>query len=136
MIKVVLDTNILISSIFWKGTPRQVVDLAATHEILSVTSAEILQETAIVLTEDFTGVPPEKIHQIIKDILSYSEVILPRKITLPPSQLRDVTDTKILACAVSGNVNYLITGDKDLLVLKNYQGIPIITARTFLDLTG
>src|SRR3989338_10894463 len=109
MINVVLDTNILISSLFWEGAPRQVVDLAAAYEILSVTSAEILQEVAAVLVEDFSGIPPDKIHQIIRDILSYSKVILPHNITLP-LQLRDVKDAKILACAISGKVNYLITG--------------------------
>lgn len=61
MIKAVLDTNILISSLFWKGPSRQIVDLAIAHKVKSLTSAEILEELEAVLYEDFSNIPYERI---------------------------------------------------------------------------
>ena len=99
MTKVVLDTNVLISSIFWKGPSRHIIDLAIANKIKSVTSPEILEEVEAVLYEDFPQVPYDKIEGIIRDILSYSQLIIPRRVTV--KRLRDLKDTKIIACAIS-----------------------------------
>lgn len=131
MIKVVLDTNVLISSLFWKGNARSIVDLAISNKIKSVTSHEILEEAEAVLYEDFPEVPYNKIEEIIKDILSYSSVIEAGAVTV--KGLRDIRDTKIIACAISAKTDYIITGDKDLLILKEYKGIKILNPKTFLD---
>ena len=131
MIKVVLDTNILISNLFWKGHSRRIVDLAVSNKIKSITSLEILEEVEAVLYEDFSGVSYSRIEEIIKDILSYSSVISAGDITV--RGLRDIKDTKIIACAISAKADYIITGDKDLLILKEYKGIKIISPRVFLD---
>ena len=72
MTKVVLDTNILISSLFWKGLSRHIVDLAIANKISSISSPEILEELEAVLYEDFPDIPYERIEEIIRDILSYS----------------------------------------------------------------
>ncbi|MFH0797312.1 MAG: putative toxin-antitoxin system toxin component, PIN family [Candidatus Omnitrophota bacterium] len=132
MIKVVLDTNVLIASIFWKGHCRQIVDLAIIEKIKSVTSVEILKEVETVLFEGFTETPYHKIEEVIRDILSYSELTTVDEITV--KELRDLTDVKIIASALSAKVDYLITGDKDLLVLKSYKGITILTPKAFLNL--
>ena len=131
MIKVVLDTNILISSLFWKGNSRSIVDLAISNKIKSVTSPEILEEEEAVLYEDFPEVPYNKIEEIIKDILSYSSVIAAGAITV--KGLRDIKDTKVIACAISAKADYIVTGDKDLLILKEYKGIKILNPKAFLD---
>lgn len=131
MIKVVLDTNVLISSLFWKGHSRSIVDLAISNKIKPITSPEILEETEAVLYEGFPGVPYNRIEEIIKDILSYSSVISASTITV--KGLRDIKDTKIIACAISAKAEYIITGDKDLLILKEYKGIKILNPKTFLD---
>lgn len=132
MIKAVLDTNVLISSLFWKGPSRHIVDLAIANKIKSITSPEILEEVETVLYEDFKDVPYDKIEGIIRDILSYSQLIIPRQLTV--KKLRDLKDTKIIACAVSSKANYIVTGDKDLLVLKKYGEVQISNPKTFLDL--
>ena len=134
MIKVVLDTNILISSLFWKGPPHRIVDLAIANKIQSITSPEILAEIETVLFEDFPGFPYQRIEEILRDILSYSQLITVEQI--PVKELRDVRDTKIIACALSAKANYIVTGDKDLLVLKTYGGVSILNARIFLDVCG
>jgi len=48
--------------------------------------------------------------------------------------LRDLKDTKIIACAISAKADYIVTGDKDLLILKEYKGIRILNPRNFLTL--
>ncbi len=132
MIKAVLDTNILISSLFWKGPSRQIVDLAIAHKVKSLTSAEILEELEAVFYEDFSNIPYERIEEIIRDILSYSQLVVAAKITI--KHLRDIKDTKIIACAVKAKADYIVSGDKDLLVLKAYKGIKIVTPREFSNL--
>jgi len=131
MTKVVLDTNVLISSLFWKGPSRHIVDLAIAGKIKSVTSPEILEEVETVLYEDFPQVPYPRIEEIMRDILSYSQLIIPSEVIV--KHLRDLKDTKIIACAISAKADYIITGDKDLLVLKKYKDILILTPKSFLD---
>lgn len=132
MLKAVLDTNILISSIFWHGPSRHIVDLAIANKFKAITSPEILEELESVLYEDFPQIPYSRIEEIIRDTLSYSQLIIPAEITI--KKLRDIKDTKIIACALSAKTDYIVTGDKDLLVLKKYADIKITTPKIFLEL--
>jgi putative PIN family toxin of toxin-antitoxin system len=132
MIKVVLDTNIVISSLFWKGPARLIVDLAIAGKIYSVTSPEILEEVEAVLCEDFSDIPYWRVEEIIRDILSYSHLVVADSTVV--KELRDIRDTKIIACAIAGRADYVITGDKDLLILEEYKGIVILTPRNFLEM--
>ncbi len=128
--KVVLDTNILISSLFWNGCPRRVVDLATSQHIQSVTSLEILKELQSVLSEDFQ-VPPTKVKDILKDILSYSQLVKPRPLSI---KIRDLDDVKVIACAAVAKADYIVTGDKDLLILGQFNKTKIITPADFLNI--
>jgi putative PIN family toxin of toxin-antitoxin system len=132
MLKVILDTNVLISSLFWRGPSRHIVDLTIAGKIKAVTSPEILEEVEAVLYEDFPQVPYLRIEETIRDVLSYSQLIIPSAITV--KHLRDLKDTKIIACAMSAKADYIVTGDKDLLVLKKYKYIQIVPPKAFLDL--
>ncbi len=132
MLKVVLDTNILISSLFWKGNSRHIVDLGISGKINCITSPEILEEIEAVLYEDFPDIPYDKIEQILRDILSFSHLVDVDMITV--KGLRDLKDTKIIACALSAGTDYIITGDKDLLSLKEYKGIQILSPKAFLEI--
>lgn len=108
--------------------PRHIVDLAIARHIEAITSPDILSEIETVLREDFSDIPYSKIEEIIRDILSYSRLIPSERIFV--KGLRDAADTKIIACALAGKVDYIVTGDKDLLVLKEYKGIRILTPKT------
>jgi len=130
MIKVVLDTNILISSIFWFGMSKRIVDLAYQQKIQNFTSFEILAEMQAVLIEDFE-VPLDRVKDILRDIMSYSLVI--KSPAMKVKSLRDEQDAKIISCAVKARVDYIVTGDKDLLVLGSFNGIKIINARDFIE---
>ena len=93
MLKVVLDTNIFVSSIFWRGNPHKVVRLALDKRIRVVTSVEILQELEKVLRRDFEQ-PDEMVHRQISLILEYATVI---KTTVKIDVVKaDPEDNKIL----------------------------------------
>ena len=126
--KVVIDTNVLISSLFWNGHPHRIVDLAISQNIQSVTCLEILQEFESVLREDFQ-IPPARLKDILTDVLSYSQLV---RIKLTNVEIRDLDDLKVIACALSAEADYIITGDKDLLTLLKVNNIKIVTPADFI----
>ena len=133
MIRVVIDTNVLISGLFWKGSPRRVIDLAADHTIEAFIGISIIKELHDVLKEDFC-VPAEKLTDILKDVVTFCRIIPAKE--LPIAGLRDPNDAHVLSCVVAGKVQFIITGDKDLLTLKTYKRIAIVTPSEFLKITG
>jgi len=132
VIKVVLDTNIIVSSMFWElGNPHKLVELAIDNKIKVFTSLEILQELEKILKRDFKE-PEDIINRQVGLVLEFSDVIKPKvKINVIKE---DPDDNKILECAVSSGADFMVTGDKHLLNLKNFGNIKIIKAREFLDI--
>ena len=132
MIKVVLDTNIFVSSIFWKkGNPHKIVELALDKKILSFTSLEILQELEKVLRRDFQETE-EIIQRQIALILEYSTVVKPSARIYVVKD--DPEDNKIVECAISCNADYIVTGDRHLLDVDEYEGIKIVKAKKLVDI--
>ena len=129
MIRVVLDTNIIISSIFWKGNPHQVVRKGILGEYQLVTSAEILDEVANKLTVKFKF-PEESRQDLVDILLAHSHLVEP---TSNFDVVRDKSDNKIIECAFDGKAGYIVTGDPDLLDLKEFKSTRIITAKEFLE---
>ena len=130
MTRIVLDTNVFISSIFWRGKPRKVIELAIAGKIQSLTCHGILHEIEEVLTEDFK-ISISRVNEIIRHIISFSKIVSIREdIRI---KIRDIEDVKIINCAKSGNADYIITGDKDLRVLAEIAGVKILTVSEFLE---
>ena len=132
--KVVLDTNIVISGIFFpKSVPAKVLHICFEKEKFQVfATPDILREyfeviermsmnKAISLTHDWDEILSESCH-LIKDAV------------LPEGISRDPADDKFIACAGLSGARYLITGDKDLLVLNGKFDFEIITPKAFLEL--
>lgn len=129
---VVIDTNVLISSIFWNhGNPYKIVNLAIEQKINNFTSPNMLYELAKVLRENFNQ-SENMVESQIRLVANYSNVVQP-KIKLKVVK-DDPKDDMVLECALSCNVQYIITGDKHLLKLKEFKGIKIATAKEFLIL--
>jgi len=132
MIKAVLDTNILVSSIFWeKGNPHKVAELALCKKIKVFTSAEILMELEKVLRRDFDE-PKEKIQQQITLVLEYATVVAATKNV--DVIKADSDDNKILECAIASGSDYIVTGDRHLLDIKEYEGVKIVKAKDFVEI--
>ena len=128
---VVLDTNVIISSIFWIGNSHKIVNLAIAQKITNFTSQKLLDELAKVLRKKFK-VPEDIIEEQIALVAKYSQITEP-KITVKAVK-EDPSDDKVLECALSCNANYIVSGNWQLLDLKTYKGIKIVKPKEFLDL--
>ncbi len=129
--KVVIDTNIYISAIFWGGKPREVIDLGRDENMLIFTSSDIEREIAEKLRTKFR-LDDEETNQIISD---FSTFTIPVKITKQIQAVPDdPDDDKFIECAVFCGADFIISGDQHLLRIKEYEGIKILTAAEFLPL--
>lgn len=129
MKRLLLDTNIYISAIFFGGKPKEIIELARVGKIDLVISEYILWEIREVLRRKFKA-PDSKLNIIERDILSIAKVIkTPLRFDVVS---RDPADNAILAGAVEGRVDAIVTGDNDLLVLKKYNNLLIMTPAEYL----
>ena len=129
--KLVLDTNIFISSFFWGGNPRKIMVRIIDGKDMLFVSDEILQEVFSVMSRPKFNVGCIQVTRFIESI----EEIAYRVPTLGTIQgvCRDSDDDKILECAVLGNVDFIISGDSDLLSLKEFRQIPVITVLEYMN---
>lgn len=129
--RITLDTNILISS--WLvpgGSADQVMQLVRQRDVELILSPFILDELKRVLTQKFE-LPSRAVQKAVRRIERLATIVHPDVAIDIIKEKQD--DNRILECAISGKVNYLITGDKKhILPLGSIQGIPIITIAEFL----
>lgn len=133
--RIVLDTNILVSAAINKlGIPRQLFKLWRSGKLILVTSRFQLNELSRVLhykrIRKNYPLKEEYVGKFLAVIGKSSVVVSPGTI---PEVVVDQDDNQILAAAVAGKVNAIVSGDEHLLELKNYRRIKIVTAKRFLD---
>ncbi len=136
MIRITLDTNVLVSATYWSGSSFIIMEMVDKHELCCVLSNEILDEYKRVINSDEIvdkvadkGLVASKvIEKVISDC-----VIAEPKIRLEVIK-EDPTDNKILECAVAGSADYLITNDAHLLNIKEFLGIKIVNPKDFLSI--
>jgi len=129
--RLVLDTNTVISALLWKGVPHGLLAAARARRATTLhTSAKLLAELVDVLSRDklasavaATGEDPDT---LLKRYVNLAQVHVPT--TIPPTVLSDPDDDEVLACAIAANAQLIVSGDRDLLSLKTYRGIPIVNA--------
>lgn len=132
MKKIVLDTNTIISALFWRGNPRKILDLVKAGYYTLLSSAEIERELIRVLGYPKFGLTPQEILPIIIDYNTYAKKM---KVTSTISIIKkDPTDNIFLACAIDGKADYIVSGDHHLLELQTFRKIPIVTPKNFLIL--
>jgi uncharacterized protein len=134
MIRAVLDTNIIISALFWKGLPRAVFDAAIDKQYFALTTEALTSELIRVLSYPKFAQQIANLalntEQLVADYLAITIAVLPAEIL--PGVVRDPKDLAVLACAVGGQADCIVSGDKDLLTLGTYENIPILNAEQFL----
>jgi len=131
-IKVVADTNILFSAMFWKGNEAKILKLAEEGEIKLLTSPALLDELRRVLMHEELGLDERTIGENVQYVLSTAELVSPRRMVKVIRE--DPSDNRVLECALEGSAKYVISGDKHLLRLKKFRGIRIVRAKEFLDI--
>jgi putative PIN family toxin of toxin-antitoxin system len=134
VLKATADTNILVSAlVFKRGKPDQFLRMALSGEISLTVSEAILAEMADVLERKFHASPDE--------IAEATAVVRQAARTVTPAVQLDVIkedppDNRVLECAVSAGADYIVTGDKDLLRLGQYDAIRIVKVADFLEIAA
>ena len=132
MIRALPDTNIIISSVFWRGNPYEVIRNGILGKYQLVISAEILDEVVDKLRNKFQF-PEESMQELVDILMIYCHIV---DISSKFDVVRDKKDNKIIECAFDGKADYIVTGDPDLLILKEFKGIKIVKAKEFLNITS
>jgi putative PIN family toxin of toxin-antitoxin system len=127
-VTVVLDTNVVVAALVAEGLCREVVHRAVRMRILA-SSTRLMDELAATLRRKFAVTPTT--HAFLKAFRQQVRLVEP--LTLPKAICRDPNDDMVLATAVAAKANLIVTGDQDLLVLKVYEGIDVISPRRFLE---
>ncbi|PKN61102.1 MAG: putative toxin-antitoxin system toxin component, PIN family [Deltaproteobacteria bacterium HGW-Deltaproteobacteria-15] len=129
--KVVIDTNVFISGVFFTGPPSKVLEAWRDQRVTVVISPDIFEEyrrVCDVLTAQF---PSIDIEQILELLANNSEIVSPEDLPIPVCE--DPDDDKFLSCALKGGASVIISGDKHLLKVSGYKGLQIISPRKFVD---
>jgi len=130
-VKIVLDTNVFVSSVFFGGPPHKILEAWRDGKIQLLLSPAILEEYQRVMRELAVRFPEIKVEALINFIVVHSEIILPP--SLPSVIQADPSDDKFLECAVAGEATCIVTGDKHLLKLLTFRRIPILKPRQFVE---
>jgi uncharacterized protein len=130
MTRVVADTNIYISALMFGGLPGLVLDLGLMRAFTLVNSPALLDELEDKLRVKFGVSPPDAAAIRIK-LASAGDLIDPAIVLNVVAD--DPDDNRVLECAVAGQADHIVSGDRHLLRLKRHAGISILTARRFLD---
>lgn len=127
--RIVADTNVIVSAFLWGGTPRRLLDAVQTRQFELFTSRELVAELEEVLSREkfarqfiqtrFTAAFLLARYTQLATLITATQVAVPA--------LRDPDDTHVLACAIAARAEAIVSGDADLHALGSYQGIPILT---------
>lgn len=129
--RLVLDTNVVMSGLLWRGKPYQLLQaIRRQHPRLQLYSSPVLLDelTEVISRPAFAkqlGLIGKSAHEVLADYLEVIELVEPIEV---PRIVRDPDDDHVLACALTAQADLIVSGDKDLLDLHEHQGIPIITA--------
>ena len=129
MKRVVADTNILVSALQFGGKPKQLLDLAVDGQIELAVSDAIIAEALRVLRDKFERTP-EWLAEADRQIRVVARVVEPTESVTAIEA--DPTDDRILECAVAAEPEVIVSGDRHLLDLKSFRGMPIRRVADFL----
>ncbi|MDI6716966.1 MAG: putative toxin-antitoxin system toxin component, PIN family [Actinomycetota bacterium] len=128
--RVVLDTNVLLSAVLFGKVPGEILKLWQSQAFDISISPETLAEFVGKLRYKF-GFPSKLTNELQALISMRSIHVMPEYKT---KVCHDPEDNKFIDVALAANADYLVTGDEDLLVLGNYQGIKILNPKEFLEI--
>lgn len=132
-VKVVVDTNVVISALLFGGAPGKLIPLWQRGAIKPLASKEIVDEYLRVLTYPKFKLSEEEINFLLyQEILPFFDVIDVRR--GPQIINKDPHDDKFIRCALAAEAAYIISGDRHLLAFKSYQKIKILSPAEFIQI--
>ena len=131
MITVTIDTNVYISALLRDGLPRRCVEAAIEGKYELALSQPILDELRNVLLRPKFGLAPAFIDIVIQDLRLIANLCYP--LLHHDIVTKDPDDNIIIDCAVESKSAFIVTGDRDLLILDKAKGIPIVTPAEFVE---
>lgn len=134
--KCVTDTNVVVSGLLWLGNPGRLLEAAATGRITLFTSPALVAELRSRLSYD------RLVPRIVRSGLTLEELltrylnvaIVVNPVTVARVVADDADDDQVLACALAAQADLIVSGDSDLLALREYQGIRIVNPATAVTL--
>ena len=128
--RAVLDTNVLMSGIFWRGTPGRILDLWYEKQFDLLISPDILNEYVRITEELQHTFPKIQVKPLLDLIALNAHFVDPGKIPIPFCE--DPDDEIFLTAAIAGRSRFIVTGDKALLRVEKYPGEKVVSAKQFI----
>ena len=136
--RAVVDTNVLVSGLLWRGAPHALIELARAGAFVLVSSPQLLSELDSVMhRRKFRTILARSRtnpRRMLREIRRLAEMVNALPLTIPVS--RDPDDDRVLATAIAGQVDLIVSGDDDLLSLGTYKGIGIVAPAEAVRLFG
>ncbi len=127
--KLVVDTNVVVSGLLWLGNPGRLLEAAALRRVTLYTSPALVAELTEILGSQKLAQRIARsgltLDELLARYLNVAIVVQPESV--PPVILEDPDDDQVLACALAAGADSIISGDGHLLGLKQYHGIPILS---------
>ena len=129
--KIVIDTNVLISGIFFGGFPQKVIDAVMQERCSAYATADMVAEYREIVAEMIERKQGHLRRDLLLPLLIRLHII---EGSTQVNICRDPDDNKFIECAISANASYIVSGDKDLLDIVECNGINIVTPAEFCKL--
>lgn len=129
--KIILDTNVIVSGIFFSGPPYEILKAWRNGKFKIVVSQEILLEYQRIAEKLNQKFPMINIQPMIDLLTVKADLVIGPE--LPIQICKDPGDDKFISCALASNSKIIITGDKHLLNVNGYEGLEIIRPREFVE---
>jgi uncharacterized protein len=132
--RVVTDTNVIVSALLWMGAPQKILIAAEKAQVTLCVSPALLQELVGVLERPKFTQRLRNLRVSATELMSgyvcLAHVVLPQRV--PRVVATDVADDEVLACAFAARAKYIVSGDSDLLRMRSYMRIPILSPTAFV----
>jgi putative PIN family toxin of toxin-antitoxin system len=130
-VKIILDTNVFVSGVFFTGPPYRILEAWRDGKLQLVISQEVLEEyrrVANVLSKRFSSID---LQPLLSLVAVKAEISLSKRFATPICE--DPDDDKFIACALAAKCKVIVSGDKHLLKMSGFQGIKVLSPREFVD---
>ncbi len=137
-VRIVLDTNVVVSALIWGGTPYKLIEAAVAGDLVLCTSPALLAELLAVLTREHLGSRLQRQRASVDEAVTLyaAMAVCVSPTTIPRVVPGDADDDQVIAAAVAAGADLLVSGDRHLLRLGSHQNIRIVTPAVAVRVLG